>query len=184
MKDVIKWGDQLNRLLEKTAANIFEYPGERKIFGKYLHREGLDWEIFCFVVFFSARPNCSIHKILDFPDQPFMFFANMCTNIWLILYKKNIWNKALVVVDKPDVEFLDLDQNWAKTRSLLLKTFISLIFIVQRIVHCPCQSWPPCPPCLCLPCPPRLPCPPYPPCLVSTWSTLSTWSTSSTMCQK
>ena len=27
---------------KKTAANIFEYPGERKIFGKYLLREGLD----------------------------------------------------------------------------------------------------------------------------------------------
>ena len=67
--------------LIKTAANIFEYPGERKIFGKYLHREGLDWDFFCFVVFFSARPDCSIHKILDFPDQPFMFFANMSTNI-------------------------------------------------------------------------------------------------------
>ena len=88
LKDVIKWGDQLNRLLEKTAANIFEYPGERKIFGKYLLREGLDRQNFCFLVFFSARPDCSIHKILDLSDQPFMFFANMSTNIWLVLYKK------------------------------------------------------------------------------------------------
>ena len=94
LKDVIKWEDQLNRLLEKTAANIFECPGERKIFGKYLHREGLDRENFCFLVFFSARPDCSLHQILDLSDQPFMFFANMSTNIWPILYK-NIFGTKL-----------------------------------------------------------------------------------------
>ena len=71
----------VEQTLGKTAANIFEYPGERKIFGKYLHREGLDGENFYFLVFFSARPDCSIHQILDFSDQPFMFFANMSTNI-------------------------------------------------------------------------------------------------------
>ena len=65
----------------KTAANIFEYPGERKIFGKYLHREGLDGENFYILVFFSAQPDCSIHQILDFSDQPFMFFVKMSKNI-------------------------------------------------------------------------------------------------------
>ena len=77
----------MNRLLEKTAANISEYPGERKIFGKYLHLEGLDREIFCFRVFRKY-----VYK-------------------YLINSVKNIWNKALVVVDQPEVEFLDLDQN-------------------------------------------------------------------------
>ena len=71
----------VEQTLGKTAANIFEYPGERKIFGKYLHREGLDGENFYFLVFFSARPDCSLHQILDLSDQPFMFFANMSTNI-------------------------------------------------------------------------------------------------------
>ena len=40
-----------------------------------------------------------------------------------------------MVVDQSEVEFLDLDQNWAKNGPLLLKTLISLIFIAQRIVH-------------------------------------------------
>ena len=40
-----------------------------------------------------------------------------------------------MVVDQSEVEFLNLNQNWAKTRPLLLKTFFSLIFIAQRIVH-------------------------------------------------
>ena len=84
----------VEQTLGKTAANIFEYPGERKIFGKYLHREGLDGQNFYFLVFFSARPDCSLHQILDLSDQPFMFFANMSTNIWPILYK-NIFGTKL-----------------------------------------------------------------------------------------
>ncbi len=83
----------VEQTLGKTAPNIFEYPGERKIFVKYLHREGLDGQNFYFLVFFSARPDCSLHQILDLSDQPFMFFANMSTNIWPILYKNIFWTK-------------------------------------------------------------------------------------------
>ena len=52
-----------------------------------MHLEGLDREIFCFRVFRKY-----VYK-------------------YLINSVKNIWNKALVVVDQPEVEFLDLDQN-------------------------------------------------------------------------
>ena len=39
-----------------------------------------------------------------------MFFVKMSTNNLTNSVEKNIWNKALVVVDKPEVEFLNLDQ--------------------------------------------------------------------------
>jgi len=74
--------------LNKTAANICDDPGEKKIFVKYLPREGLVCQIFCFLLFFSARSNCSVYKISDSTNQPFMAFSNNFTNIQIILQKK------------------------------------------------------------------------------------------------
>ena len=43
--------------------------------------------IFCFVLFFSARSNCSVHKISDLTNQPFMAFSNNSTYVQIILQK-------------------------------------------------------------------------------------------------
>ena len=61
---------------------------EKKIFVKYLPREGLVCQFFCFLLFSSARSNCSVHKISDLTNQPFMAFSNNSTNIQIILQKK------------------------------------------------------------------------------------------------
>ena len=66
------------------SRKYFWWSSWEQIFGKYLHIEGLPGEFYCFLVFFSAQPHCSTHQISESSDQPFMFFANKSTNIWLI----------------------------------------------------------------------------------------------------
>lgn len=80
--------DKVRVQFNKTAANICDDPGEKKIFVKYLPREGLGCQIFCILLFFSARSNCSVHKISDLTNQPFMAFSNNSTNTQIILQKK------------------------------------------------------------------------------------------------
>ena len=75
--------DQLNVAL-KSNSKYFRWLSRWKIFGRYLHQEGLHWEKCYFLLFFSARPNWWTHKISDFSDPTFMFFANNFANIWHI----------------------------------------------------------------------------------------------------
>ena len=53
--------------------------GEENIWEIFAPRTAAQMKLF-FSSFFSARPHCSTHQILDLSDQPFMFFANKCTN--------------------------------------------------------------------------------------------------------
>jgi len=128
MKDVIKRGDQLNRLLEKNSSKYFWISRwEKNIWEIFAQRRAgrgnfLFSSVFLSTTWFLNTQNFRLPR----PALHVFFFDWFC---------KNIWNKALVVVDQLEVEFLNLDQNWAKTRPLLLKTFISLIFIAKRIVH-------------------------------------------------
>ena len=61
-------------------------------------------------------------KFQIYVTPPWGFFANkypFLANMWREYFSFNIWT----VIYHPELELSDLDQNWARTRPLLFKTF-------------------------------------------------------------
>ena len=86
LKDVKKWESSWTKAWTNSSKYL-RWSRWEKIFVKYLPREGLVCQFFCFLLFFSARSNCSVHKISDLTNQPFMAFSNNSTNIQIIFQK-------------------------------------------------------------------------------------------------
>ena len=89
--------DQLNVAL-KTDSKYFLKIMLKEIFDRYLPHEGGLRRKRYFLLFFSAQPNWPTHKISDWSDPPFMFFANNLSNIWHIWLNPNINHKHLAVL--------------------------------------------------------------------------------------
>ena len=86
LKDVKKWGDQLNRSLNKQQQIYLMIQLREKYLGNICTKNECPDKILVFS-FFSARP----------------------TNIWLIWWEKN-WNKVLVVLH----QFKNIEYFWVK----------------------------------------------------------------------
>ena len=83
---------------------------------------------------FFAHINLLVCKISSLSDMPNRFFANkyhIFTNIWWEYFFLNL----LRVFDQTEVEFSKSGENWANTRSLLLKTFEGSNCVDRHIVH-------------------------------------------------
>ena len=87
-------------------------------------------------MFFYDWPRLSSWKISGLSVQPFTF-CQKNAKYFIIFAKKNIFlPKYLRFYTSQKKEWLDLDQNWAKTRHLLFKTWKSSISMDSPIVQC------------------------------------------------
>ena len=88
-----------------------------------------------FEMFFYNWPLLSSWKISGLSVQPFTF-CQKNAKYFIIFAKKYLSTKIFTVVHQSKKELLDLDQNWAKTRHLLFKTWKSSISMDSPIVQC------------------------------------------------
>ena len=111
-----------------------------KIFGKYLENictmKGA-WDQNIIFRFFSELHKIWVHAKFQSGLTPPSGFLPIdipfLANIWREYFSFNI----LTVLYQSELELSDLDQNWAKTRHLLFKTFESSNAMDSPIVHCP-----------------------------------------------
>ena len=75
-----------------------------------------------FEMFFYNWPLVSWRKISGFTVQPFSFFVKKMPYLSSYLCGKYFSTKIFTVLHQSKKELSDLDQNWAKTRHLLVKT--------------------------------------------------------------
>ena len=123
----------------KTKLQIF---GEGKKECKYLHisksiftMNGA-WDQNVIFRFFSELHKIWVHAKFQSGLTPRSGFLPIdipfLANIWREYFSFNI----LTVLYQSELELSDLDQNWAKTRHLLFKTFESSNAMDSHIVHC------------------------------------------------
>ena len=110
---------------------------KRKIFANFklhFHNEGLHCERNYFEIFFYNWPLVSSCKISGFTVQPFSFFVKKMPYLSSYLCGKYLSTKIFTFLHQSKKELSDLDQNWAKTRHLLFKTWKSSISMDSPIV--------------------------------------------------
>ena len=78
--------------------------------------------------FYSARANWPTHKISDFSEPPFMFFAYNFSNIWHMWSNPKINHKLLTVLYHLKKQWTFFDEKWAHNDHLLLNISNSLYF--------------------------------------------------------
>ena len=129
LREGCEWNfeDQLNVAL-KSDCKYFLKIYLKEIFGRYLPHKGGLWEKRYFLLFFSARANWPTHKISDFSEPPFMFFANNFSNIWHIWSNPKIDHKMLTVWHHLKKKWTFFDEKWAHNDHLLLNISNSLYF--------------------------------------------------------
>ena len=101
----------------------------------HFHNEGGPGPKCYFLGFFRAPQNLFVCQISRWSDTPFRFlpiYTQFLANMWRKYFSFNIWT----VVYQSELELSDFDQNWAKTRPLLLKTLELPISIAWPIVQC------------------------------------------------
>ena len=85
-------------------------------------------------MFYYDWPLLSSWKISGLSVQLFTFFEKKC-HFFIIFAKKYFSTKIFTVLHQSKKELSDWDQNWAKTRPLLFKTFEISNAMDSHIVH-------------------------------------------------
>ena len=76
-----------------------------------------------------------LHEKFQVYQSSYSRFVKKVPNILSYLLKKYFSTKIFTVVHQSEKDLLDLDQNWAKTRHLLFKTWKSSISMDSAIVQ-------------------------------------------------
>ena len=84
--------------------------------------------------FFTTGLFC-LHEKFQVYQSSYSRFVKKMPNILSYLRKQYFSTKIFTVLHQSKKELLDLDQNWAKTRHLLFKTWKSSISMDSTIVH-------------------------------------------------
>ena len=98
------------------------------------------WDVFLRLASFVFMKNFRfLSPALHVLSKKMPIFYHICV-------KKYFSTKIFTVLHQSKKELLDLDQNWAKTRHLLFKTWKSSISMDSPIVHCemcvsPSHTW-------------------------------------------
>ena len=119
-----------------------KYVRQRKNNGKYLQisngiftMKGWTEKKIILRCFFTTSLFCLHEKFQVSQSSPSCFVKKMPI-FYHICVKKYFSTKIFTVLHQSKKELLDLDQNWAKTRHLLFKTWKSSISMDSPIVHC------------------------------------------------
>ena len=84
---------------------------------------------------FLRLASCVFMKNFRFHSPALQFFCKKMPHLSSYLWGKYFYTKIFTVLHQSKKELSDLDQNWAKTRHLLFKTWKSSISMDSPIVH-------------------------------------------------
>ena len=118
------WG-RVEHQPQNSTSNILRGWKKQQIFIYFkfhFHHDGGPGRRSYFEVFFSERGKflCAKFEVRPIPPTGFLpINATYFKNVWWAYFSLNI----CTVVHQLELEWLDLDQNWAKTRPILFKPF-------------------------------------------------------------